>query len=686
MSSSVNPSAVGESVTFSAAVKTVSGIPTGTVTFYDGTSVLGSATVVNGGGSKTLNSAAISTSTLAAGSHNIQAVYSGDNVFAGSTSAIVVQVVQTAANATTTVLNASATSAMAGQAIMFTARVTSASSGTATGTVTFSDGTSVLAQVTLDGTGQATLTTSSLSPGTHTIAAAYGGDANFLASASAPLTVSIAPAPLVATTTTLASSADPSAAGTLITLTATVTSASGIPTGTVTFQDGSATLATVTLQNGLATLSSVVLTTGTHSLSAGYSGDANNAAGSGTLTQVVNPPAKVATTTNLTSSSNPSTYGQTITFTATVSGTGGVPSGVVTFSVGTSIGAVTLDPSGTAVYTTSSLPAGTTTVSAAYSGDTTFGGSTSPLVPQQVNPAPLTITASSGSMTYGGAVPAITPSYSGFVSGDTAVSLTTGPTCLTTATNTSPVATYPSTCSGAVASNYTISYVAGTVTVNPAKLTITASSGSMTQGGTPPTITASYSGFVAGNTAASLATGPTCSTTATSTSPAATYPSTCSGAVASNYTISYVAGTVKVNPVVNTAGGADLAISVGTGESEDGQVTFIVRVRNAGPGTASKVTMTDALPAALKFVSARPGSAGASTGVCSGPVVGQTGTLSCTLNSLAPGMTWALQVFARTTVRQSIKVVNTVGVTSVTQDPNTTNNTASIAVQVRANN
>ncbi|MGA3328041.1 MAG: choice-of-anchor D domain-containing protein [Terriglobia bacterium] len=81
------------------------------------------------------------------------------------------------------------------------------------------------------------------------------------------------------------------------------------------------------------------------------------------------------------------------------------------------------------------------------------------------NPAPLTITASSATMAYGGTVPTITPGYSGFVNGDTPASLTTPPTCSTTATSTSPPGSYPSSCSGAVDSNYTISYVNGTVTV-----------------------------------------------------------------------------------------------------------------------------------------------------------------------------------------------------------------------------
>ncbi len=119
-----------------------------------------------------------------------------------------------------------------------------------------------------------------------------------------------------------------------------------------------------------------------------------------------------------------------------------------------------------------------------------------------VSKAPLTITASSGSMTYGGTAPTITPGYSGFVNGDTASTLTTPPTCSTTATSSSPVAgsPYPSSCSGAVDSNYTISYAAGAVTVSKAPLTITASSPTMTYG-SAPTITPGYSGFVNGDTA-----------------------------------------------------------------------------------------------------------------------------------------------------------------------------------------
>jgi len=101
----------------------------------------------------------------------------------------------------------------------------------------------------------------------------------------------------------------------------------------------------------------------------------------------------------------------------------------------------------------------------------TNGGNYNAFVAKIGPPPTLTITAGSGTMTYGGSVPAINPSYSGFVNGDTFANLTAQPICTTKATNTSPVGTYPSSCSGAVDSNYTISYAAGSVTVNSASTT-----------------------------------------------------------------------------------------------------------------------------------------------------------------------------------------------------------------------
>ncbi len=163
-----------------------------------------------------------------------------------------------------------------------------------------------------------------------------------------------------------------------------------------------------------------------------------------------------------------------------------------------------------------------------------------------VTAVPLKITAPSPSRTYGSANPNLAPTYSGFVNGDTAAKLTTAPTCTTTATTTSGVGTYPVTCSGAVDSNYTISYAGGTLTVTRAPLKVTAPSPTRAYGSTNPVLAPTYSGFVAGDSSASLATAPTCTTTATTASGVGTYPVTCSGGVSANYTFSYVGGTLSV--------------------------------------------------------------------------------------------------------------------------------------------
>ena len=91
-----------------------------------------------------------------------------------------------------------------------------------------------------------------------------------------------------------------------------------------------------------------------------------------------------------------------------------------------------------------------------------------------VTRASLTIAADSSSKVYGKPLPALTVSYSGFVAGDTAASLTSQPTATTPADAGSHVGTYPITASGAVDPDYSISYVDGTLTVTPAPLTITA--------------------------------------------------------------------------------------------------------------------------------------------------------------------------------------------------------------------
>ena len=171
-----------------------------------------------------------------------------------------------------------------------------------------------------------------------------------------------------------------------------------------------------------------------------------------------------------------------------------------------------------------------------------------------VTAVPLSITANNQTKVYGAALPTLTASYSGFVNGDTAASLTTQPTLTTTATASSHVSgsPYTITASGAVDTDYSITYVAGSLTVTPAPLTITANNLTKAYAAALPTLTATYTGLVNGDTSANLTTLPTLVTTATASSPVGTYPITASGAVDSDYSISYVAGTLTVANAVLT--------------------------------------------------------------------------------------------------------------------------------------
>ncbi|MET4580251.1 MBG domain-containing protein [Ottowia thiooxydans] len=173
-----------------------------------------------------------------------------------------------------------------------------------------------------------------------------------------------------------------------------------------------------------------------------------------------------------------------------------------------------------------------------------------------ITPASLTVKAEDATRVYGAADPAFSATYEGLVAGDTAATaLTTPPTLGTSATITSPVGTYAITASGAVSNaNYSLGTpVGGVLTVTPATLVITAANASRVAGAANPAFSAITSGWVNGETDANLVTQPVFSTTATPNSPPGTYPIIASGADASNYAISYEAGTLTVTAAPLTA-------------------------------------------------------------------------------------------------------------------------------------
>jgi hypothetical protein len=243
-----------------------------------------------------------------------------------------------------------------GQSVTFTATVSPVApgAGTPTGTVTFLDGGSPIGTGTLSG-GVATVSTLGLGAGNHNITATYSGDGSFNGSAGT-LTQQVNPA---ATATAVASSQNPSTFGQAVSFTATVTNTSGTgvtPTGSVQFAIDSVNFGTPVSLNvaGTATSGSIsTLTVGgsPHVITATYiPADANFSASTGTLNQNVTA---ATTATSVSSSQNPSVFGQAVSFTATVtntSGTGVTPTGSVQFVIdGVNFGTpVSLNAAGTA--------------------------------------------------------------------------------------------------------------------------------------------------------------------------------------------------------------------------------------------------------------------------------------------------------------------------------------------------
>jgi hypothetical protein len=171
-----------------------------------------------------------------------------------------------------------------------------------------------------------------------------------------------------------------------VTFTAAVTSKLGTPPNgeTVTFMEGKTLLGTGTLSGGSASFTISTLKAGSNAVTAVYAGDSNFAGStSKALSQVVS---KATTTTALTSSVNPSNFGQSVTFTATVTPQfSGTPTGKVSFYDGTTLLKSVVLSGGAAKFLTSKLASGTHTITATYNGSTSFTGSSSAPLTQTVN-------------------------------------------------------------------------------------------------------------------------------------------------------------------------------------------------------------------------------------------------------------------------------------------------------------
>jgi hypothetical protein len=363
VTSSPNPSVFGQSVTFTATVtNTTSGsmaAPTGTVQFLlDGNTanpITATLTAVNSTTSTATATTTALTVTVAGSPHTVMANYvNADGNFQNSTGTL--SGGQKVINSTTTTVASSLNPSVFGQSVTFTATVTTSGSTAApTGTVQFVvDGntanpiTATLVLGTGASTATATTTTLTAAGSPHTVVANYvNADGNFGNSSSSALSQTVTPD---STGTTVASSQTPSVFGQSVTFTATVsnttTGSTAAPTGTVQFVvDGNtANPITATLTPGTGITSTATATTAAltvagspHTVLANYvNADGNFQNTNGTLSggQTVTA---AGTGTTVASSPNPSVFGQSVTFTATVSntttGSTAAPTGTVQFVV-----------------------------------------------------------------------------------------------------------------------------------------------------------------------------------------------------------------------------------------------------------------------------------------------------------------------------------------------------------------
>ena len=249
------------------------------------------------------------------------------------------------------------------------------------------------------------------------------------------------------------------------------------------------------------------------------------------------------------SASQAITYGTaTITLTGTVSAAGPVypADGETAFITinGISTNAVIAGGTGafSVVFQTAFLPYSATpyTITYAYGGDTNLNTATNASTALTVNKAPLTITARNKSKTYGRPDPTLTVNYAGLTNGDTSA-VVSGLTV--TRPPGEAVGRYTITPSGASATNYTISYVTGTLTIARAPLTITVDNQSKTYGQSDPILTVTYAGLTNGDTSA-VVSGLTVTRAPGET--VGNYTITPSGATAASYTIGYVTGALSI--------------------------------------------------------------------------------------------------------------------------------------------
>jgi hypothetical protein len=469
------PSILGQPVTFTVQVTPAQQpAPTGYIVVGDLNDLTLLATEPLGANGQ----ATFSSSRLAPGKNSLYAAYLGDRNHLPSYTGN--PLVWTEYASTTTTLASGTGSSVYGQPVVFTATVASSISNV-TGPVSFFANGALIGTATLTKTGSATLTVATLAVAANqSITASYGGDGSHAPSTSSAVEQTVAQD--ATTTSSLTSSFSTPGVGAQVTYTVSVmpnTPGGGTPTGTVIFQDTSTTPPTTvtgTLGNGTASSAPTASATftfqaqGSHPITAVYGGDADFTGSTAPpFTQAVQATGNEPVTVTLSlAPGSPSSFvfGQPVTLTATVTGSGPTPpTGTVTFydTVGdpmtTALGVGPVGPNGDIHITFTDLPTGNGILTAEYGGNGFYqrgdtGSASAPAVTvvkansttQQVsssfNPSGLGATVTFTAVVSGSGVPTGTVTFA--IDGVTAPSTATSPNpaALGPASTTSASATY----------------------------------------------------------------------------------------------------------------------------------------------------------------------------------------------------------------------------------------------------
>ena len=393
LGSSTYSGAAGGNNTLTATARSTLGVPTGVVTFYLDGRQIGVSTLAADG------TATLPNVQFSPGTHALLATYPGQGSIPPATSLVVI--IQIQPYPTTLAVTGSPSPSLVGQLVTFTVTSKSDDSSYVPSPIDIRvDGANTPVTVlTPDASGKAAYATPTLSAGEHGIEADFAGD-SIHAAGSAIVFQNVVKG--YATTTQLGSSLNPANIAQAVTFTAAVSSANGSPAGTVSFLDGTTTLATEPISGGMASFTTSMLSAGTHAIQAVYNANGAFASSVAGVSEVVHG---VATATALSAAPLSAYAGSAITLTAqTVAN--GVPltgsNGTVSFLEGTTVvggGAMPVGGSGSATATLTTLPAGTHAIVAVFSGDATHDASRSAAVTVTVlaNPTALALNSSSAS-------------------------------------------------------------------------------------------------------------------------------------------------------------------------------------------------------------------------------------------------------------------------------------------------